>query len=359
MGHGAATAGRLSQDVAERVPFERVAEREVGIEDGVGFVPPQAASAGSEDPAIHAGRHGAALGTVAAEDGGIEAGGLGAGLDDPADGAGIDGVGADHRGGEGASGARARVGGSRDPPKDRPVGDGGGILPAAQRPDRAQGRAAIGNGDGGRFAAALALGVGQGEAQAAIAQLEVRDADGGQLCPAERAREADQQQGAVAQADAIRADGHREPGDDMQMPDRGAAEVDGLDAEAAAALGGEEGDDIGGEAGEGVGRAPVAPGADAGAIGAAGVAALARRASASAAWRDVARVPSCSGIAAAAVSNQARMRSGVSPTGTGPISRTRDWTTGAVTGAGRAGPPGGPPAGAAPVDRPSRRRWDS
>ena len=83
------------------MPLEGLAELEVGIEDGVGFVPPELLQPGRVDPTIHAGRHGAPLETVTPEDGGVEAGGLDAGLDDPSNRSGIDGVGADHRGGEG------------------------------------------------------------------------------------------------------------------------------------------------------------------------------------------------------------------------------------------------------------------
>ena len=67
----------------------------------------------------------------------------------------------------------------------------------------------------------------------------------------------------------------------MQVADGGAAQFDGVDGQAAAALGGEEGDNVGGaggQAGQLVAGAPRAPGAHPGAIGAAGVVALARRA---------------------------------------------------------------------------------
>ena len=133
-----------------------------------------------------------------------------------------------------------------------------------------------------------------------------------QLGPAQRAGEADQQQGAVAQPAQVVADRgedlaqhadrggeflrrefaalrgvaadagerladhrlggrHRAAGEVMQIADRGAAQVDRVDRQAALALGGEERHDVGGgrgQAGQRVAGAPAAPGGDPGAIGA-------------------------------------------------------------------------------------------
>ena len=68
--------------------------------------------------------------------------------------------------------------------------------------------------------------------------------------------------------------GHRQAGDEVQVADGGAAQFDGVDRQAAAAFGGEEGDDVGGmgrQAGQLVAGAPLAPGAYPGAVGAPGV----------------------------------------------------------------------------------------
>ena len=137
-------------------------------------------------------------------------------------------------------------------------------------------------------------------------------ADRRQLGPAQRAGEARQQQGAVAPAAQVVADRgedlaqhadrggeflrrelaalggvaadagerladhrlggrHRAAGEIVQIPDRGAAQVDGGDRQAALALGGEERHDVGGgrgQAGQRVAGAPGAPGGDPGAVGA-------------------------------------------------------------------------------------------
>ena len=68
---------------------------------------------------------------------------------------------------------------------------------------------------------------------------------------------------------------HGAASDEVQIANGGAAQRNGSDATATAALGGEEGGDVGGvgwQAGQAVFHAPVAPGAHAGAVGAAGVA---------------------------------------------------------------------------------------
>ena len=64
---------------------------------------------------------------------------------------------------------------------------------------------------------------------------------------------------------------HRAAGEVVQIADRGTAQVDGVDRQAALALGGEERHDVGGgrgQAGQGVAGAPGAPGGDPGAVGA-------------------------------------------------------------------------------------------
>ena len=128
-----------------------------------------------------------------------------------------------------------------DPPEHRPLGDPGGVLPAPQGAHRAERRAAERDGDGHCLAVALALGAGQGELQAAVALLEVVDPDGGEFAAAQGAGEADQQQGAVAQAAQIVGD----QGDDVaQQFDgggefllRGLAMVGGVAADAGDGLG--------------------------------------------------------------------------------------------------------------------------
>ena len=202
----------------------------------------------------------------------------------------------------------------KDAPEHRARGDVRCLLPAAQRPHRAEFGGAIGDGDGDAAASAIALRARQGQAQAALARLDVLDPDRRQFGAAQRAGEADQQQGAVAQpcevvghacqdlaqdvggggellgrqlagigGGAMNAGqggrdvgfrgGHRQAGDEVQVADGGAAQFDGVDGQATSALGGEEGDDVGGvgQAGQLVAGAPGAPGAHAGAVGAPGV----------------------------------------------------------------------------------------
>ena len=193
-----------------------------------------------------------------------------------------------------------------------PVGDAGGVLPAAQRAHRAEFGGAERQGDGDARAGAVALGERQGEAQPARGGFQVLQADRRQLGPAQRAGEARQQQGAVAPAAQVVADRgedlaqhadrsgeflrrelaalrgvaadagqrfadhglggrHGAAGEVVQIADGGAAQVDGVDRQAALALGGEERHDVGGgrgQAGQRVAGAPAAPGGDPGAIGA-------------------------------------------------------------------------------------------
>ena len=118
------------------------------------------------------------------------------------------------------------VGGRGTPPRaagpdaaeQRAVGDPGGVLPAAQRAHRAEFGGAERQGDGDALAVAVALGERQGEAQPAWSGFQVLQADRRQLGPAQRAGEADQQQGAVAEAAQVVAD----RGEDLaQHADRG------------------------------------------------------------------------------------------------------------------------------------------
>ena len=212
----------------------------------------------------------------------------------------------------GGRGMPPRAGGSPDAAEQRAVGEAGGVLPAAQRAHRAEFGGAERQGDGDAFAVAVALGQRQGEAQPARGGFQVLQPDRRQLGPAQRAGEADQQQGAVAPAAQVVADRgedlaqhadrggeflrrefaalrgvaadagqrladhclggrHRAAGEVVQITDRGAAQVDRVDRQAALALGGEERHDVGGgrgQAGQRVAGAPGAPGGDPGAVGA-------------------------------------------------------------------------------------------
>ena len=212
----------------------------------------------------------------------------------------------------GGRGMPPRAGGSQMRRNSGPVGDAGGVLPAAQRAHRAEFGGAERQGDGDALAVAVALGERQGEAQPARGGFQVLHPDRRQLGPAQRAGEAHQQQGAVAQAAQVVADRgedlaqhadrggeflrrelaalrgvaadagqrladhrlggrHGAAGEVVQIADRGAAQVDGGDRQAALALGGEERHDVGGgrgQAGQRVAGAPGAPGGDPGAVGA-------------------------------------------------------------------------------------------
>ena len=135
--------------------------------------------------------------------GAVEAGGGGARLDDAGDGAGIDRLGADDGEGEGA----CRPGRRRAALQMR-RNSGPSAMPAAscQRRRARTGQSAVvpyGSATVTALAGALALGARQGEAEAALARLEMFDPDGGELGAAQRAGEADQQQGAVAPATQI------------------------------------------------------------------------------------------------------------------------------------------------------------
>ena len=212
----------------------------------------------------------------------------------------------------GGRGMPPRAGGSQMRRNSGPSVMTGGVLPAAQRAHRAEFGGAERQGDGDAFAVAVALGERQGEAQPARGGFQVLQPDRRQLGPAQRAGEAHQQQGAVAPAAQVVADRgedlaqhadrggeflrrelaalggvaadagqrladhrlggrHRAAGEVVQIADRGAAQVDGVDRQAALALGGEERHDVGGgrgQAGQRVAGAPGAPGGDPGAVGA-------------------------------------------------------------------------------------------
>src|ERR1700733_16188551 len=100
------------------------------------FVATELFEAGRMDAARHAGAQRAALEAVAAEQRGVEAGAGGAGLDDAGHGPGVDRHGADAGQGGIAAVPAARRG--PDPPEHRPLGDPGGVLPGAERADRAK-----------------------------------------------------------------------------------------------------------------------------------------------------------------------------------------------------------------------------
>jgi hypothetical protein len=134
----------LSHDIGKRMALKRVAEFEIGIEDGVSLVPAKLLQPGGMDATIHAGGHGAALEAVAAEDSRIKARGLGPQFDDPRDGAGIDGVFSDQRP-EAWRVRRERPGEWQpDQPEDRPLCDARGLLPASERPHWTESGRAIG-----------------------------------------------------------------------------------------------------------------------------------------------------------------------------------------------------------------------
>ena len=111
-GEGAPAGG--SEQAAERVAVERIAVLEIGVHHGVAAVAAEAFEPGGMHAEIHAGGERAALQAVAAERGGVEAGGGGAGLHDAGDGARIDRLGADGgRAGDAAARRReSRCGGT-------------------------------------------------------------------------------------------------------------------------------------------------------------------------------------------------------------------------------------------------------
>jgi len=181
------------------MPVERVAEFKILVEHRVAFVPAELLGPGRVDAAIHAGGERAALEAVAADLVAVETSLAGAGLDDPCHGAGIDCPGADHGGGAGAFARLLPRRWNKDAAEHRARGDVRRLLPAPQRPYRAELGGAVRDGHGDAAAGAVALRAGRGQAQAALAHLDVLDPDRRQLGAAQRAGEADQQQGAVAQ----------------------------------------------------------------------------------------------------------------------------------------------------------------
>ena len=187
---------------AQRMALERVAQLQIFIEHGVALVPAQplrAGSGGRRAPCrwVRAPRLRLWPPRAAAS----KSGRRGAPLDDAGDAARVDRV--RPTTGEGRGARAILAAGHPDPPKHRPVRNAGGVLPATQRPHRAERGRAVGDGDRDRFAGALALGAGQGEAEAALARLQVLDPNPGELGAAQRAREADQQQRPIAQAPEV------------------------------------------------------------------------------------------------------------------------------------------------------------
>jgi hypothetical protein len=87
------------------------------------------------------------------------------------------------------------------PTKQRPVGDGGGGEPVHHRRDRASDRAAA-DRDNGAGALLIGLGPTDGDAEPFWAFREVGDVERDELGPASGQGEAEQQQGAIAPADA-------------------------------------------------------------------------------------------------------------------------------------------------------------
>jgi len=188
------------------MPVERVAEFKILVEHRVAFVPAELLGPGRVDAAIHAGGERAALEAVAADLVAVETSLAGAGLDDPCHGAGIDCPGADHGGGAGAFARLLPRRWNKDAAEHRARGDVRRLLPAPQRPYRAELGGAVRDGHGDAAAGAVALRAGRGQAQAALAHLDVLDPDRRQLGAAQRAGEADQQQGAVAQPGEVVGD---------------------------------------------------------------------------------------------------------------------------------------------------------
>ena len=356
-GRGGGVGRRGSEQAAERVAVERIAVLEIGVHDGVAAMAAEAFEAGGMHAEIHAGGERAALEAVAAEGGRVEAGGGGAGLHDAGDGARIDRRGADG----GRPWHPAARGRGPDAAEQRAVGDPGGVLPAAQRAHRAECGGAERQGDGDAGAGAVALGERQGEAQPRgaasrcptriAASSDRRSAPANPVSSRARSRRPRRSSpigarisrstptaaasfcavtprcGVTADTGERLADHrlggrHRAAGEIMQIPDRGAAQIDGADRQAALALGGEERHDVGGgrgQAGQRVAGAPGAPGGDTPARVARRVlAALASRAKALAVARAVARVPSNAGSwVATARSNQRRTWIGGAPSGGG------------------------------------------
>jgi hypothetical protein len=191
-----------------------------------------------------------------------------------------------------------------DSPEDRTVGDAGGGEPGIQRAHRAQLGPAVGQGDddGVRL---RSLGLRDRQPQSTVGLLQPLEPDGRQLRAAQRAGEADQQQGAVALAAQIVGNGrqellddrdrggdlllrrlafgrrvaadagdgfghagivgrHRAAGGAVQIADRGPAQIDGVGRHLPPALGRQKGSHVlaaGGKGREVTFRAPVAPGA--------------------------------------------------------------------------------------------------
>ena len=100
--------------------------------------------------------------------------------------------------GEGPSPAWCRVDGTRMRGNTAPVVIFAASCQRAQRPDRAELGGAVRDGHGHAAAGAVPFGAGQGQAQAALVRLRVLHPDRRQFGAAQRAGEADQQQGGRA-----------------------------------------------------------------------------------------------------------------------------------------------------------------
>ena len=272
--------------------FEQVAKLQVLAQDVGALVRTETLQLGGVFATIHAGGEGAALEAVAAKTPPAEPGFHGARLDDGGDRPGRDRQGAEA--GQGRGLARPGLLGEPDPAEHWVGGDAGGRLPGGEGAHRAEIGVAVGQGDDDG-ASLRALGLRRGEPQAALPSLEVLDAHSGELRTAQGAGERDQEQGTVAQAARVLRDwsedlaedgdgggqllgrrfagrgglaadaghgfrdlclggGHRAAGEEMGIANGRPAQDDGVDREAPAALGGEEGEDVrGGRAGRGVG----------------------------------------------------------------------------------------------------------
>ena len=303
----AGQGARPSEQPAERVAVERIAVLEVFVHHGVAAVPAEAFEAGGMHAEIHAGGQRAAFQAVAAEGGGVEPGGGGAGLHDAGDGAAVDRLGADG----GRAGDAAARGGSQmrrnSGPSVRPAAScqrrsartgqssvvpsgRATVTPLPSRSPLESGRVRRSpRGAASRCSRRIAASSDRRSAPAKPTSSRARSRRPRRSSPigarisrstptaaASFRRELAALGGVAADAGQRLADHrlggrHRAAGEVVQIPDRGTAQVDGGDRQAALALGGEERHDVGGgrgQAGQRVAGAPGAPGGDPGAVGA-------------------------------------------------------------------------------------------
>jgi len=169
---------RRSEDAAERVAFEQVAELQVSTEHVVALVPAEPLQLRGIYAAIYAGGERAELQALDAKLTPSEAG--------------RDGPGLYHEGhGLGGQRLRAEAGQGRrvvgalplcplDPPEHRAIDNAGRSQPALQGAHRAQLGVVIGGGDHDGFGLA-ALCLVEREAEAAFGRLKVADMDRGQI----------------------------------------------------------------------------------------------------------------------------------------------------------------------------------